>query len=218
MAAVVELKFCGLTREADAAHAASAGAQYVGEIFAGGPRELTPERAAQVLDAAGPSVRRVGVFGADFRARVAATAATARLDAIQLHGDPTTNDIADARKVFAGEVWAVVRITGAGIPDNIGALQSSADAVLFDPRVSGKLGGTGVRLEWHALGPLLDQSRMQGGRIVLAGGLTPENVAEAIAAVRPSVVDVSSGVESAPGVKDHGRMTAFAEAVRRSSR
>jgi phosphoribosylanthranilate isomerase len=215
---VVEVKFCGLTREVDASRAAALGAAYVGAIFAGGPRELTPERASQVLGAAGPEVRRVGVFGADFRTRIPATATLAGLDIVQLHGDPTPEDVAAARQVFSGAVWAVVRLQGNELPASVKFLFTSADAVLFDPKVDGKLGGTGKALDWITLGPVLAQRRGESGRVVLAGGLTPENVASAIESVRPAIVDVSSGVESAPGIKDHARMTAFAEAVRRSER
>jgi phosphoribosylanthranilate isomerase len=215
---VVEVKFCGLTREGDASRAASLGATHIGVIFAGGPRELTPARAGEVLSAAGNQPKRVGVFGADFRTRLRSVTAVARLDVVQLHGDPTPADVSAARDLFDGEVWTAVRVRGAEIPDGVADLFATADAVLFDPRVDGVLGGTGKRLDWATLGPALAHSRGSDGRVVLAGGLTPENVTEAIAAIRPAIVDVSSGVESAPGVKDHARMTAFAEAVRRSNR
>jgi phosphoribosylanthranilate isomerase len=215
---VTRIKFCGLTRTEDAEAAARLGADYAGVIFAGGPRELTPPRAADIWAAADDATKRVGVFGADFRSRIPLVAAAASFHVAQLHGDPTVEDIAAARAVFAGEVWAVVRVQGTELPPQTAELFAAADAVLFDPRVAGQLGGTGKTLDWVTLGRAILHSRGADRRVVLAGGLTPENVALAIDAVRPAVVDVSSGVESAPGVKDHARMSAFAEAVRRSDR
>jgi phosphoribosylanthranilate isomerase len=215
---VTRIKFCGLTRTEDAEAAARLGADYVGVIFAGGPRELTPPRAAEVWAAAGGTAKRVGVFGTDFRSRIPAVSSAAPFHVAQLHGDPTVADIAAARTIFTGAVWAVVRVSGTTLSPQVAELLASADAVLFDPRVEGKLGGTGRTLDWVTFGQAIRHSHGAEPRVVLAGGLTPENVAMAIDAVRPAIVDVSSGVESAPGVKDHARMSAFAEAVRRSDR
>jgi phosphoribosylanthranilate isomerase len=110
-------------------------------------------------------------------------------------------------------VWAALRVNGGGVPTNAAELFDTADAIVLDARVDGKLGGTGVALAWDALAPTLAPMRGRRARLVLAGGLSPGNVATAIAAVRPDVVDVSSGVESAVGEKDHGRMRAFRDAV-----
>jgi phosphoribosylanthranilate isomerase len=90
---------------------------------------------------------------------------------------------------------------------------SVADAVVLDAKVSGKLGGTGTAFDWEGVAKTLDRQRVRA-RIVLAGGLNPENVAHAVHVVAPDIVDVSSGVESAPGIKDHARMRAFGDAVR----
>ena len=209
---MADVKFCGLTLEADAAAAAALGAAYAGVIFAGGPRELAPERAAQVHAAAGAGVTRVGVFGADFRTRVPLVTRLAPLDVIQLHADPTPSDIRDARGIFHGRVWAVVRIAGDVVPESAGALFEEADAVLIDARVAGRLGGSGVPLPWERMAAAIGRIRGRA-RLVLAGGLSPENVQEAVAALNPDVVDVSSGVESAPGIKDHSRMRAFVRAA-----
>jgi phosphoribosylanthranilate isomerase len=216
---VIEIKFCGMTREADAAFAARAGATYIGVIFAGGPREIPPERAASVLAAAGDGVKRVGVFGADYRERIPLVLSAVDLDVVQLHADPGVDDLREARRVFGGTVWAAVRVPGTALPEDAAALFRRADAVLLDPRVSGQLGGTGQRLPLEDLAPAVQRSREgASARLVLAGGLTPENVAEAIRMMPPDVVDVSSGVESAPGVKDHAKVGAFADAVRGSNR
>lgn len=222
---MVEIKFCGLTRATDAAAAEMLGAAYVGAIFAGGPRNLSPGQARDVLagraaparagEGRPPSAapRRVGVFGPDFRSRLAEVLAAVRLDVVQLHGDPSAVDVSDAKALFRGTVWAALRITGTDVPAHAGSLFGAADAVLLDPRVPGYLGGTGTPLPWSRVAPAIAGVR-EGRRMVLAGGLTPENVREAIEALRPDVVDVSSGVESAPGIKDHQQMSAFAEAVR----
>jgi phosphoribosylanthranilate isomerase len=215
---VTRIKFCGLTRPADGEAAARLGASYAGVIFAGGPREVSPERAAQVWRAAGSSAEHVGVFGADFRTRLPPVLAAHPFQVAQLHGDPGVDDVRAARALFGGSIWAVVRISGPELPRDVGDLAAEADAILFDPRVEGTLGGTGRTMDWVTIGPAISRSRGAHSRVVLAGGLTPDNVEMAIGAVRPDVVDVSSGVESVPGVKDHARMAAFAEAVRRSDR
>ena len=208
-----EVKFCGLTRAEDALEAARLGATHVGVIFAGGPRLLTADRAAAVLADVPSGVRRVGVFGAAEPRTIARTGGAASLDVAQLHGDPDAAAVDAVRREFGGAVWAVVRVAAA-LPDGAADLFSAADAVVLDARVEGRLGGTGVRLDWAALAMPLERARGRGAaRLVLAGGLTPENVGEAIARLAPDIVDVSSGVESSPGIKDHARMRAFAAAA-----
>lgn len=192
---------------------AELGASHAGVIFAGGPREISPERATAVLEAAGRGVLRVGVFGADARTRVPTVIRSTPLDVIQLHADPCVADIVDARQYFAGTVWAALRVAGIKIPETSAALFGEADAVLLDARVPEKLGGAGVAIAWWEIADAIGRIRA-GGKLVLAGGLSPENVQEAIAALNPDIVDISSGVESAPGIKDHLRMRAFARAVR----
>ncbi len=206
-----ELKFCGLTLAADARAAAMCGAQYVGVVFAGGPRNLDPSAAAAVLDGAGATVERVGVFrDADVPA-IASVVRTARLDVVQLHGDPTAREVRRVREATGARVWAVLRISGAASPDRVDELDGEADALVYDTLVPGRLGGTGRSFEWKTAA---DGARPARSRLVVAGGLTPENVAEALAALAPDIVDVSSGVESSPGIKDHERMRVFADAVR----
>lgn len=172
---------------------------------------LTAERAEKVLDGCTTRAQRVGVFGAARAEEIGRIAREARLHVVQLHADPTPADVAAVRGETAARVWAVVRVTNT-LPPEVDELLASADAVLIDARVPGSLGGSGVAVEWGALKSELG-ARRGSGRVVLAGGLTPENVARAVATLRPHVVDVSSGVESAPGIKDHARMRAFAAAV-----
>ena len=207
---MIEMKFCGLTRVEDAREAASLGASYAGVIFAGGPRQVEPSRARTILDGAAP-LQRVGVFAKADAAHIADAAGAARLDVVQLHGDPTPEDVRRVSEQLAKEVWAVVRVDDRP-PPTLAELFDAASAVLLDSRVEGALGGTGVTIAWPHVAEAVAAAR-RGRRMILAGGLRPENVAAAVRALRPDVVDVSSGVESAPGVKDHARMRAFAAAV-----
>jgi phosphoribosylanthranilate isomerase len=222
---VTEVKFCGMTRAQDVASAAALGVHYVGCIFAGGPRHRTLAEATELFAGlSGRSApRRVGVFAGGHAREVAATAAALSLDVIQLHEDPGSADVGEHRGPggVAPQVWAVVRCAGGRLPSQIEALWQVADAVLLDTHVPGTLGGTGVALPWDRLAAEVAQLPVWGGcrpRVVLAGGLTPDNVARAILAFRPDVVDVSSGVEQAPGIKDFSRMRAFLDAVRTADR
>jgi len=210
---VVEIKFCGMMREEDAREAGALGASYTGVIFAESPRRLTPDRARAVLDAAPPGTARVGVFGPASATDVASVAQQARLDIVQLHGDPTAAAILEMRRHWSGRVWSVLRIAGDTLPVFSAKLFAVADAVVLDARVDGKLGGTGTALAWDALRAPLDTVRHAGALIVLAGGLNPDNVARAIALIEPDVVDVSSGVEASVGIKDHAKMRAFKTAA-----
>ncbi|HTD62422.1 MAG TPA: phosphoribosylanthranilate isomerase [Gemmatimonadaceae bacterium] len=208
------VKFCGLRRAEDAAEAVRLGASYVGVIFAGGPRLVTIDQARTVLAATRDSdhVRRVGVFGADTPAAIARVVAEVGLDVVQLSADPDAKTVDAVRAATGVEVWAAVRCTTEFPPGAI-TLFEHADAILLDAKVDGKLGGTGQTLAWENFARARSAACTSGRRLVLAGGLTPANVAQAIAALQPDVVDVSSGVETAPGIKDHERMRAFLEAT-----
>jgi phosphoribosylanthranilate isomerase len=207
----VDVKFCGLTRSVDVGEAASLGAAYVGVVFAGGPRLVTPEAAASILARVPAGVRRVGVFGRAGAEEIGVAARAAGLDVVQLHGDPTPAEVDALRRRFHGEVWGVVRVDGP-LPAGFDALSAACDAVLLDAKVAGSLGGSGSTFDWGRAAREMAGRRPR--RLVLAGGLTPENVAEAAAVFAPDAVDVSSGVESAPGIKDHARMRAFVGALR----
>lgn len=212
----VDVKFCGLTRAADAALGATLGAGYLGVVFAESRRRVDAAEARAVFaplpDGSGP--RRVGVFGAATVEEIARTAKDVDLDVVQLSGDPSAPDILQLRELFAGEIWATRRIAGSSAPPDLEELAVVADGLLLDARAPGgtALGGTGSTFDWEALAPRLAQLR-RSTRLVVAGGLTPANVGRAIDLLSPSVVDVSSGVERAPGIKDELLMRAFVRAA-----
>jgi phosphoribosylanthranilate isomerase len=220
---VTDIKFCGMTRPADVVVAAALGARYVGCVLAGGPRHRTATEAALVFGGldrtTGP--RRVGVFARSDPASLAAVVDVAGLDVVQLHGDPTAEDLVAVRSATEREIWAVVRCAGTALPAGAASLWRIADAVLIDAHSPDRLGGTGTVLPWSALADAVRavrEAEPRPVRLVLAGGLTPDNVGQAIAALRPDVVDTSSGIESAPGIKDPVRMIAFAQAVAAADR
>ena len=208
-----EIKFCGLTRYEDAERAVALGAAYIGAIFAGGPRQLTMARARDVMSAAGASVKRVGVFATADVAPISHAVRELGLSVVQLHGDPSLDDVKTVLRETQCEVWPVLRVDGDALPPEASALAAMAGAIMLDARAPGTLGGSGVSFNWQAMAPALSAMRASA-RVIVAGGLNPANVGEAIRVLDPDVVDVSSGVEVAPGIKDPQRMTAFAQAVR----
>jgi len=208
-----EIKFCGMTRVEDVDAAVALGARYVGVIFAEGPRRLTVDAARDILRNVPTTVARVGVFGPEREpAAVAELARSAQLDVVQLHGDPDVVGVTAVRESFGGRVWAAMRVRGAIVLDRAAELFRAADAVVIDAYSPTALGGTGIALPWGALSEAIATIR-RPGRLVLAGGLRPETVATAVRALAPEVVDVSSGVESSPGVKDYAKLRAFRDAV-----
>ena len=207
---LAKVKFCGMTRAQDSALAAEIGASYIGVVFADGPRRVSPSQARGILDGAGETrgVKRVGVFGTNDPSEIARISEEARLDVVQLHADPTTTDVRSIRRVFGGEVWAAIRIAGTHIPPDAEMLFDTADAIVLDARSEKRLGGMGKALPWSEIA--VDLARDRGSSaVVLAGGLKPDNVGSAIRTLAPDVVDVSSGIESSPGIKDPWLMREF---------
>jgi len=190
------VKVCGITSEQAALQAVAAGVDAIGLVFAESVRRVTPEQAAAIIAVVPPLVSIVAVFRHPTIEDVKAVMRLERLTLMQ-------SDEADAG-VFAAAGWRVaflpvVRVvSGAAIP-------LAGPACL----VEGARSGAGETVDWAAVAPIAASRR-----VILAGGLTPRNVAEAIATVRPFGVDVSSGVECSPGVKDAGLICAFVEAVR----
>lgn len=204
------IKFCGVARREDVGMAAELGASYVGAIFAESRRRVTPGQAAAMWTAAG-AMKKVGVFGTAPVDEILQAASVSGLDVIQLHASPGEGTIDQLRAGFRGAIWSVIRIGEAGVVDIAGE-SSAADAILVDSFAESGLGGTGRAFDWEREASAI--RRLTGDKpLIVAGGLDADNVAAAIRALSPSVVDVSSGVESSPGVKDHNRMRAFARAV-----
>lgn len=204
-----EVKICGLTRPADAADAVRLGAHYLGVVFAGGPRQVNADAAHAVVSAA-QAVPVYGVFGSQSADEILQLRDAAGLSGAQLHGGGSPKLI--ARLMREGmQVLPVIHLAGEADLVLLDRASPAGLPVLIEPRVTGQLGGSGVAL---SLGlAVLARSRLGARRMFLAGGLTPDSVRAAVVAVRPDVVDVSSGVEQIPGIKDHGRMARFMEAV-----
>ena len=210
---MVEVKFCGMTRREDVRQAALLGARYVGVILTDSPRQLDDAAARELLATVPDPILRVGVFGAETPERIAERATAIGLHVVQLHGDPDAGTVARVRERWTGGVWAVQRLRGSDVPGSARELFAVADAVVLDAHSLDARGGTGIALPWKDLRDRLHALRGGRARLVLAGGLTAENVGTAIDLLQPDVVDVSSGVESAPGAKDTARMRAFRDAV-----
>ncbi len=200
------IKICGLTNEEDVAAVTRLHVDLAGFLFAPSPRRLDPAKAADLiatLPAGGPEP--VGVFVNETRERVAQIVELCGLAWIQLHGE----EPADFARGISARVMRAVRVGGGRDWDEIAG--DPADLVLLDSFVPGEAGGTGKTFAWDRI-----DSRMQDRGFLLAGGLGPDNVAEAIRVARPSGVDVSSGVEREPGRKDHAKMELFVRRARRA--
>jgi phosphoribosylanthranilate isomerase len=197
----VFVKVCGITSEEDALLAVAMGADAVGFVFAPSPRQIAPQKAADIVKRLPAEIVTVGVFRDETRQRVIDIAHTARLRAVQLHGRESSADSHWIRQ----RVSLIIKAFAAGDPQLDQADEYAADAFLVDSATP----GSGEVFDWS-----LAEGAPSNRRIILAGGLTPENVGDAIRVVRPWGVDVSSGVESAPGRKDARKIRAFVEAAK----
>ncbi|HEU5170816.1 MAG TPA: hypothetical protein VFU46_09770 [Gemmatimonadales bacterium] len=204
-----EVKICGLTRPEDAAAAATSGADYLGVVFASGPRVVSAVQARSIA-AAGGGRPVLGVFGGQTPDEILRLRDAGGLAGAQLHGSHVAADAARLR-AEGMLVWRVVRMHDEADLARLDELWE-ADAVLVEPRLSHAEGGAGVALAL-ALARAA-RARLTGRRMVLAGGLTPDTVGAAVGLVAPDVVDVSSGVEMLPGIKDPSRLLRFVEAAR----
>lgn len=214
---MVEVKFCGMTREEDVREAISLGASFVGAVLTGSPRRVSADRARALFAALdGSSVKGVCVFGDEPLSDVVAIARDTGCDVVQLHGRDHRDDAADVlRQELDVEVWRVVRVGSDGIDAHDREGVTRADGVLLDTMAVSALGGTGKTFDWQAVHGEVRDLRF-GRRLIVAGGLRPDNVKGAIERLAPDVVDVSSGVESSPGIKDRNTMEAFMIAVRQT--
>jgi phosphoribosylanthranilate isomerase len=212
---MTRIKICGITRLDDALLACDLGASALGfNFYEKSPRAISPASAWDILRRLPPFVAPVGVFVNWDSSAVLALAKSLRLAAVQLHGDESPAAVAAcARQIPVIKAFRV----GADFQLSRLAAGKSASAFLFDAAPSGmqpaQFGGTGQITNWNAA-----REAAKSHKIILAGGLTPENVAEAILAVRPYAVDVASGVESSPGIKDTAKLRSFFSEVSRASR
>ncbi len=224
------IKICGNTNLEDAQLAAQLGADAVGFVFAASPRQMTAAQVAAITPHLPSRVERVGVFHSRDEQQIAAIAIEAGLTAVQLHG---TLDLPLAQRLaetFKGSVRIIQTLHWTvGQPSPHDAAQSPAalltvqieriarlrlvDRVLIDSKVGAATGGTGVAFDWTAASALFASAP----NLIVAGGLTAENVAHAIAQLNPWGVDVSSGIESSPGRKDPARLTRFIQTAREAA-
>lgn len=215
---MTRIKICGITRTEDAIAACIAGADALGFNFSAvSPRAITPDAARQIIAALPPLVLPIGVFVEQAPAEVNEICRYCGLHTAQLHSDSYTPDLAAG--VTAAGIIRVFRPGPGFKADEVAAfaLRTGCHAFLFDAYNPAMAGGTGEAIESATAVKLFDETRNYGWGL-LAGGLKPENVARAVRLVRPWGVDTASGVESAPGIKDHAKIKAFVAAVRQADR
>ena len=203
---MVRVKICGITRLKDALSAVEAGADAIGFIFyEKSPRYIPLKEAALISAALPPFISRVGVFVNETEPRIRSYVSECKLDTLQFHGDETP----EFCRNFSIKVIKAFRLKES---DHLKPLTTyDVDAWLLDSFSEKELGGTGKVFDWT----LATEAKKRVPRIILSGGLTPENVREAIRKVQPYAVDVSSGVEISPGKKDLSKVNAFVDACKK---
>jgi phosphoribosylanthranilate isomerase len=205
---MTKIKICGITRTEDALAAASHGADFLGFIFVPStPRYVEPERAAEIAAAVreqGNAPKFVGVFRDASTDYIRTIAELVGLDVVQLHGGESDDDIREL---------GIPAVKTLRVRDTLPETHDTPSAawLLFDTYDERRAGGTGRRFDWGLL-----TTYQRSKPFFLSGGLGPDNVAAAIALVRPDAVDVGSGVEESPGVKDHGKLRRLFERIRRA--
>lgn len=199
------IKICGITRHTDAQMAARLGADAVGFVLADSPRRMEPHRVRQIRLSLPPVVRAVGVFVDEEPEFVAQMATFCGFDWVQLHGHETP----DYCNAVGFKPLKAIRVKDKHSIKTMAAYQDCVAGFVLDTYVEGQQGGTGKTFDWT-----LAKRAKQYGPILLSGGLTPDDVRQAIKQVGPHGVDVSSGVESAPGIKDHQKLRRFVAEAR----
>ena len=203
----VRSKICGITRVEDALAAAQAGADAIGLVFyAKSPRAVNVQQAREIIAALPPFVTTVGLFVNASRCELNETLDAVPLDLLQFHGDETPADCEGFNRPWI----KALRVRPGEDVEAQCKRYAKASGILLDTYVAGVPGGTGEAFDWALVPAHLSKP------IILAGGLSPDNVGAAIAQVRPYAVDVSGGVEQAKGIKDAARIDAFLDAVRRA--
>lgn len=214
---MVRIKICGITNLADARAAVAAGADMLGfNFYRPSPRVIKPEDARAIIDALRPEIKNlprtvtmVGVFVDESAESIVRIAEQAGIAAIQLHGDESVEFCRELKTLLPDRfLIKAIRARGAGLTEH--AAEYDVDAIMVDAFDTELRGGTGHTVDWH----LARRTREVVPRLFLAGGLSPENVGEAINVVQPYAVDACSALESSLGRKDVERMNAFVSAVR----
>lgn len=203
----VRSKICGITRIEDALAAVEAGADAIGLVFyAKSPRAVTVEQARAIIAALPPFITTVGLFVNATRCELNEILEAVPLDLLQFHGDETPADCEGYHRPWI----KALRVRPGDDLEASCKAYAKASGILLDTYVAGVPGGTGEAFDWSLIPAKLSKP------IILAGGLSADNVAQAIAQVRPYAVDVSGGVEQSKGIKDHRRIKAFMQAVRKT--
>ena len=209
----VAAKICGLSSEAAVNAAIAGGAAYVGFVFyPPSPRAVTPARAGALCAAVPASVKRVALFVDAEDAAIAAVLDAVPIDILQFHGAETPERVADARQRFDRAVMKAISVAGAGDLDAAAGYEGVADMLLFDakpPPGATRPGGNGLAFDWQLIA-----GRDWQLPWMLSGGLTAELLLDAVRVSGARIVDVSSGVETAPGQKDPDKIRAFLEVAR----
>jgi phosphoribosylanthranilate isomerase len=202
---MIRIKICGITNLEDALLAAELGADALGFIFySKSPRKVAPETAREIIAHLPPFVAAVGVFVDEDAGVIQDLAGRVGLDWVQLHGQESP----DYCRGLGLKVIKGFRIQDENSLRELAPYRDAVQALLLDTYKPGQVGGTGEVFDWH-----LAREAKKYGRIILAGGLTAENVAQAIATALPAAVDAASGTEAAPGKKDPAKLRAFFQAV-----
>ncbi|MFM9978575.1 MAG: phosphoribosylanthranilate isomerase [Sphingomonadaceae bacterium] len=208
----VQTKICGLSTRVALDAAIAGGASHIGLVFfAKSPRNLTVDQAAALAARVPAHVKTVGLFVAPDAQELDRICAQVPLDILQLHGDETPETVARIANSYRRDVWKAIAVRTAADRDRAAAFSGAAALVLYDakpPAGADLPGGNGVRFDWTLL-----RGHRHPLPWALSGGLDPENVAEAIRMTGAPLVDVSSGVETSPGVKDVDKIAAFLKAA-----
>jgi len=192
---MVKVKICGITNYEDALFAVESGAHALGFIFASGPRRIEPAAAREIIRKLSPFIKTVGVFVDEAPDKIKEVAGYCGLDLVQLHG----NESPDICERFMPWVIKAVRVKDPSSVKGLEGYKGKARGILLDTYSEKVSGGTGMTFNWE----LAVEAKGAGMPVILAGGLGPSNIAEAVSRVKPYAVDVSSGVEERPGKKNH---------------
>ncbi|MBW1850599.1 MAG: phosphoribosylanthranilate isomerase [Deltaproteobacteria bacterium] len=204
---MVRVKICGITNQQDAAAAVELKVDAIGFIFAPSPRQIEPEKARAIIRLLPPFVKTVGVFVNEAPAKVRAVVNFCGIDMIQFHGDESP----DVCSEFMPRSIKAFRLQDKSDLEPIKAYYGKVRALLFDTYSKEKRGGTGKTFDWS----LAIKGKAVETPVILSGGLTLSNIAEAISFVKPYAVDVNSGIEESPGKKNHHFMIRLMEIIRK---